>query len=246
MREPRVLVVDESETERAWLQQVLSGVARLETCPTVSAALDRVAREPVDLVVWGTPDRKDVGPRLVSRLHREHPSVDVVLLAPETSAEALRSADPAPAFVLVRPAAALELRQVIEQVLLRRRLRLENEALRERVRAAEKCRILAPCLDPGEVYPAALDLLLELLSRRRGIALFRRASPLGQALAFRGFSEDEAERLHRLLTEQKPIDPARYHGVDVVDGGPLHAVLRDAGKANGWSSGARPRDIGAV
>jgi diguanylate cyclase (GGDEF)-like protein len=221
--------VDESKGERSWLQQVLSGVARLETCPTASAALDRVALEPVDVVVWGTPDHEDIGPRLVSRLHREHPSVDVVLLVPETSAEALRSADPAPAFVLVRPAAALELRQVIEQVLLGRRLSLENEALRERVRAVEKCRILAPCLDPGEVYPAALELLLELLSRRRGIALFRRASPLGQALVFRGFSEDEAERLHRVLAERKPIDPARYHGVDVVDGGPLHTVLRDAG-----------------
>ena len=79
-----------------------------------------------------------------------------------------------------------------------------------------RTRFLAPCLDPGEVYPVALDLLLELLSQRRGIALFRRASPLGQALAFRGFSEQEAERMHRSLIEQKPIDPARYHGVEVV------------------------------
>ena len=172
MTEPKILIVDRSKAERAWFQQVLSGLARLETCQTASDALDRVAREPVDVVVWGTPDNQETGPRLVSRLHREHPSVDVVLLAPETSAEALRSAHPAAAFVLVRPAAALELRQVVEQLLVRRRLHLENEDLSERVRTAERCRILAPCLDPGEVYPAALDLLLELLSRRRGLALF--------------------------------------------------------------------------
>lgn len=221
--------MDESQADRSWSQQALSGVARLETCETASDALDRIAREPVALVVWGIPGRPDTGPRLVSRLHREHPSVDVVLLAPEASAEALRSADPAAAFVLARPVAALELRRVVEQLLVRRRLRLENEDLSERVRTAEKCRILAPCLDPGEVYPAALDLLLELLSRRRGIALFRRASPLGKALAVRGFSEDEAERLHELLIRQKSIDPTRYHGVDVVDGGPLHAALREAG-----------------
>lgn len=229
MREPRVLVVDESKAERSWLQQVLSGVARLETCQTASAALDRVAGEPVDLVVWGAPGDEAAGPHLVARLHREHPSVDVVLLAPEASAEVLRSMDPSAAFVLVRPAAALELRQVVEQVLLRRRLRLENEELHDRVRTAERCRILAPCLDPGEVYPTVLDLLLELLSRRRGIALFKRASPLGQALAFRGFSEDEAGRLHQVLTEQKPIDPGRYHGVEVLESGPLQSALRDAG-----------------
>jgi two-component system cell cycle response regulator len=229
LRETRVLVVDESKAERAWLQHVLSGIARLETCATAAAALARVAREPVDVVLWAPPGDPDSGPRLVSRLHREYPSVDVVLLAPEDRAEELRSADPAAVSVLVRPAAALELRQWIEQVLLRRQLRHENEELIERVRTADRCRILAPCLDPGEVYPVALDLLLELLSQRRGIALFRRASPLGQALAFRGFSEQEAERLHRSLIEQKPIDPARYHGVEVVAAGPLQALFREAG-----------------
>ncbi|MEE2673502.1 MAG: diguanylate cyclase [Myxococcota bacterium] len=229
MREPRILIVDETQAERLWLQQVLSGVARLETCPTAATGLAAMAREPVDLVIYGDPGKQGTGPRLVSRLHREHPSVDIVLLASEASAERLRSAPPVPAFVLVRPAAALELRQVVEQLLVGRRLVLENEDLSERVRTAEACRILAPCLDPGEVYPATLELLLELLSKRRGIALFRRASPLGRALAVRGFSEDEAGRLHEVLTRQKPIDPARYVGVDVVDGGPLHAVLRDAG-----------------
>jgi two-component system cell cycle response regulator len=228
-RHPRVLVLDESKVERSWLQQALSGVARLETCDSPTAALDVVGRVSVDLVVWGMPEDAGEGTRLVSRLHREHPSVDVVLLASVAGAEGLRAADPAAAFVLTRPAASLEIRQVVEQALLGRRLAADNQRLAERVETLEQCRTLAPCLDPGEVYPTALDRLLELLDRRRGIALFRRASPLGQVLAFRGFSEDESSRIHDILTDQKPIDPTRYHGVDRVEGGPLHAALRDAG-----------------
>ncbi len=222
-------MVDESKAERSWLQQALSGVARLETCGSPSAALEVLGRVAVDLVVWGMPEDAGLGTRLVSRLHREHPSVDMVLLARESAAESLRSEEPAAASVLARPADSLELRQVVEQVLLRRRLADENRRLGERVETVERCRRLVPCLDPGQVYPTALDLLLELLERRRGIALFRRASPLGQVLAFRGFSEDESSRIHDVLTEQKPIDPARYHGIDRVEAGPLHSALRDAG-----------------
>ena len=228
-RDPRVLVVDESKAERTWLQQVLSGVARLETCDGPAGALEALERHPVDAVVWGTRDEAPSGTRLVERMHREHPSVDVVLLTSEASAESLRASDPAAAFVLVRPAAALELRQAVERVLERRRLLADNRDLAARMRAEDRCRALAPCLDPGEVYPTALGLLLELLGRHRGIALFRRSAPLGQALAFRGFSEDESGRMHAVLTEQKPVDPARFHGVDRVEGGPLHAALRDAG-----------------
>jgi len=229
LREPRLLVVDESQPERAWLQQALSGLALLETCPSAGQALDRLAAEPVDVVVWAMPADAEAEPDLVSRIQREHSGVDVVLLAPQGSAEALRSSAPGAAFVLARPAQDLELRQLVEQLLLRRKLALENESLGERVRTAESCRTLSPCLDPGEVYTVALDLLLELLGRRRGIALFRRVSPLGQALAFRGFSEGEAERLHHVLIDQKPIDPARYQGVEVVQGGPLQAALGEAG-----------------
>jgi two-component system cell cycle response regulator len=229
-RQPRVLVVDESKAERTWLQQALSGLALLETCDTAAAALERVSADPVDLIVWGSAGgASDEGTRLVSRLRREHPQVDVVQLAGGDSAELLRGQGAGAAFVLVRPAAALELRQVVEQVLLVRRLRSENRRLAERVLTADRCRVLSPCLEPGEVYPTALDLMLELLSRHRGIALFRRASPLGQALAFRGFSEDEAGRIHTVLTEEKPVDPARYQGVERMDSGPVHVALRQAG-----------------
>lgn len=224
-----MLVVDESREERAWLQQVLSGSARLETCDSAAAALETLDAEAVDLVVWGVPGEPSDGPQLISRLRREHPSVDVLLLAEAETADDVAAQEPAPACVLVRPVAALELRQTVERMLDRRRLLADNRRLTERLRTVERCRALAPCLDAGEIYPTVLDLLLELLSRHRGIAVFRRPSPLGQALAFRGFSEDESGRIHAVLSAHKPIDPGGFDGVDRVRSGPLHAALGEAG-----------------
>jgi diguanylate cyclase (GGDEF)-like protein len=227
-RDARVLVVDESKTGRAWGQQALSGVARLETCESAAAALEAVANAPVDLVVWSVSEEEAPGTRLVERLRREHPGVDVVLLADgppiDSGGGVLADVD-----WLARPTTPEVFRRFVEQALLRRRLVEQNRSLDDRLRTIEKCRVLMPCLDAGEVYPVVLDLLLELLSRGRGIVLYRRTSPLAEALAFRGFSESEASRLRQLLTEQKPIDPARYDGVDRVDAGPVHSLFRDAG-----------------
>ncbi len=226
---PRVLVVDESKAERAHLQQALSGVARLETCESTAAAIRVLEAELVDLVVWGVAAEPAEGPHLLSRLRREYPSVDVLLVADQDAVEELFSEGEDAALVVGRPVAARQLRRLVEEVLERRRLLAENRRLSEYVRTVERCSLLAPCLDAGELYPAALDLLLGLLSRHRGIALFRRASPLGQALAFRGFSEDESGRIHAVLSEQKTIDPTRFEGVDHVRSGPLHAALEAVG-----------------
>ena len=227
-RDARVLVVDESKTGRAWGQQALSGVARLETCESAAAALEAVANAPVDLVVWSVSEEEAPGTRLVERLRREHPGVDVVLLADgppiDSGGGVLADVD-----WLARPTTPEVFRRFVEQALLRRRLVEQNRSLDDRLRTIEKCRVLMPCLDAGEVYPVVLDLLLELFSRRRGIVLYRRTSPLAEALAFRGFSESEASRLRQLLTEQKPIDPTRYEGVDQVESGPVHSLFHDAG-----------------
>ncbi len=225
IRDARVLVVGESKSERAWIQQALSGVARLQTSQSPVAALKLVERESVDLVVWSVPPERDgADVRLGERLRREYPAIDLVLLTDDEQAGDLDDVDR-----VLRGGSGTLLRRTVQQVLARRVLQRENVRLEDRVRTADSCRVLIPCLDPGEVFPVVLDLLLELLSRRRGIALFTRMSPLGEALAFRGFSEDEVARLHAVLTEEKPLDPARYAGIDCGHVGPLHTMLRDAG-----------------
>src|SRR3990172_811391 len=97
---------------------------------------------------------------------------------------------------------------VVERILSRRRLLAENERLREALRVAESCRTLLRCLDPGEVYAVALDLLLHALPCERGLAIFRRTSfPSSDGVAFRGFDESEARQLRQALVVRNTPHP---------------------------------------
>ncbi len=123
--------------------------------------------------------------------------------------------------VLVRVGAAL---------LEERRLRAENRFLRETIRIMEDCRPLAHCLEPGQLYPLCLDLLMRATGRGRGIALFRRDGvPQSDAVALRGISESHASAVCRIILEDKPIDLDSFRGIGVLDRGPLHESLRAAG-----------------
>lgn len=123
--------------------------------------------------------------------------------------------------VLVRAGAAL---------LEEQRLRAENRFLRETIRIMEDCRPLAHCLEPGQLYPMCLDLLMRATGRGRGIALFRRDGvPQSDAVALRGIPESHASAVCRIILEDKPIDLDSFHGIGVLDRGPLHDSLRAAG-----------------
>jgi diguanylate cyclase (GGDEF)-like protein len=89
-------------------------------------------------------------------------------------------------------------------------------------------------MDPGKIYPLSLDLLLQALSRGRGVAVFHRTSlPGGDAVAFRGLSDGEAQRLRQELTEEKQIDLESYDGAQILDRGEIHAALGRAGVESG-------------
>ena len=122
-----------------------------------------------------------------------------------------------------------QLRRVTEQILLRRLLQADNRGLRNRLHSLDASRALLTCLDPGKVYPLALDILLETLSRSRGIALFHRASiQRTDALAFRGFAEGEEGRLRELLSHDKPIDFSRMTAVERTELGPVQELFLEA------------------
>jgi diguanylate cyclase (GGDEF)-like protein len=114
------------------------------------------------------------------------------------------------------------------------RLRAENRFLRETIRIMEDCRPLAHCLEPGQLYPMCLDLLIRATERRRGLALFRREGlPQSDAVAVRGLPDDEASRVCRALIDDKPVDVDGFHGIGVLDRGPLHDAIRAADVALG-------------
>jgi len=212
----RVLVIEDDYSERMRLRQALSGVASLQTREDADAALEFMESEGVDVVLFSLelPDRS--GLRLLEQLRREHSATDCVALTQQVGSEIVDEALRAGATsVLSRASSVEQLRRVTEQILLRRLLQADNRGLRNRLHSLDASRALLTCLDPGKVYPLALDILLETLSRSRGIALFHRASiQRTDALAFRGFAEGEEGRLRELLSHDKPIDFSRMTAVE--------------------------------
>jgi two-component system cell cycle response regulator len=226
----RILVVEESDGERLRLRRALSGMACLRMVQDATSALAIMDSESVDLVVCPFELFDRSGTQLLEQLGREYSGTDCIALVEEVRGEIVDEALRAGAVsVLPRAPEAEHLYRAVEQVLQRRRLQLDNRGLRDRIHSLDASRTLLTCLDPGKVYPLALDILLETLSRRRGIALFHRASiQRGDALAFRGFSEGEEERLRNLLTGTKPVDFSQMTGVERTEKGPLQALLREA------------------
>jgi diguanylate cyclase (GGDEF)-like protein len=92
----------------------------------------------------------------------------------------------------------------------------------------ESCRALLRCLDPGEVYALALDILVGALPTGRALAVFRRsAMPASFGVAFRGFDESEARALRERLVGVKPLDVDAFDRIGRVSEGALHDELRE-------------------
>jgi len=231
----RVLVVDADRSDRDAAGRVLGEMAEVETLGDGAALLDALAREPADLVVadLALPDLS--ASEFLERLRTEHAGTDIVLLAGDAALErAVQELERGVSEVLSKPVADRALRHAAQGILERRRLRSENQRLRDALHTAEECRALTPCLDPGKVYPVALDLLLGRLSRSRGLAAFHRTGvPQGDALAFRGLSEAEAGRLREVLIEHKPLDLEGAAQILQIDHSVVHDALREAGVDGG-------------
>lgn len=230
-RTARVILVDDSSLHREMAADALLGQARLECCEDGEAALAALRRESADLVVSDLNMPGLSGMDLLERVRAEFPGTDFVVLTGNASVEsAITALRMGAADYLRKPIQAPELSLVVERTLARQRLLDENSRLQNAVRTMEACRVLAPCLDPAEVYAMALDLLMRCLSRRRGLALFRRSSlALSDGLVVRGFDASEEARLHRLLVDEKQIDFESSRKVEIATRSPIHPALHEAG-----------------
>jgi diguanylate cyclase (GGDEF)-like protein len=232
-RRPRIIWVDDDRLQREMALDALSGLAATEVCCSAEDALVALAREPAEIVVSDLTMPGRSGLDLLKQLRRHHPGTDFILVTANASVgsavEALRMGA---ADYLTKPIQWDELRVVLERTLLRRRLVEENSRLRDTLTVVESCRVLASCLEAGDVHAVSLDLVLRVAGRERGLAVFRRSS-LADGLELRGFREDEASRLRRVLGQQKPIDPASVDHIQVLRSGPVFETLREAGLRDG-------------
>ncbi len=230
-RSARVLVVDDDRLIREIARDALAEAVRVEACSSGAEALAALAEEPADLVLSDLTMPGMTGLELLERVRRVHPGTDFVLVTGHGSVEsAVQALRMGAADYLLKPVHPDELLVVVERLLARRRLLRENARLREALQTLESSGMLLRCLDPGEVYAVALDLLLSTLSRQRGVALFRRTSvPMSDGVGFRGFSEHEARSLRGLLLDEKSIELDGFQDVEVTTSGPLHELLREVG-----------------
>ncbi len=225
----RVLIVDDTRLDREIASSALEGVARIETCMDAEQALAALRREPADLVLSDLTMPGLSGLQLLERVRREHPRTDFILLTAHASVDsAVEALRMGASDYLRKPIHADELAFVVKRTLDRRRLFEENVRLGEMLATVDACRALAPCLEPGEVYPVALDILLGALRRERGLAIFHRMNESGsEGFAFRGLRENEVNALRALL--DKRIDVEALGELGAATSGPIHEALARAG-----------------
>lgn len=239
-RRARVLVVDDNRFDRSFVVDALREPAArslieeelvVETCEGGEAALEALAREPADLVVSDLTMPGLSGVKLLERIRREYPGTDFLFLTGNASLDsAVAALRMGAADYLCKPIRADELVLAVQRTLARRWLLRENGRLREALATAESCRTLLACLEPGEVFAVALDLLLSAMDRRRGIALFRRtATSISDGIVSRGIPGDRALPLRRHLVDEKPVSLDAYTGVKMSAAGPFHTALGRAG-----------------
>jgi two-component system, cell cycle response regulator len=227
----RVLFVDDDRLQRELAQDALGGRLDVECCAGAEDALRALARAPAEVVVSDLHMPGLSGVDLMRRVRREHPATDFVLISAQASVEsAVEALRMGASDYLLKPLQWEELSLVLERVLARRRLVDENTRLRDALGIVESCRVLASCLEVGDVYAVALDLLLSSTGQARGVALFQRSSaPLSDGLELRGFRDDEANRLRRAIVNEKPVDVRSVERIQLLGSGPLHQAFLRAG-----------------
>lgn len=232
----RVLCVDDSRLTREQVRDALGDRVDLECVESAEAAIAALEREPVDLVLSDLQMEGMSGLALLGRARRIAPGVPFLLLTAHASidsaVEALRHGA---TDYLQKPIRPEHLVAVVERVLSHQDLLRDNERLRSAVQTLESCRTLMHCLDPGEVYAVALDLLLPALGRELGLALFRRSEmPGSDGIAFRGFDEVAATELQRRVAQAK-ADSALFAQREpcTTRGGPIGEALEELGVGGG-------------
>jgi diguanylate cyclase (GGDEF)-like protein len=232
----RVLVVDDSRLMRELAKDALSDLAQVECVDSGEAALAFLAREHADLVLTDLEMQGISGLELIERVRPSHPETAFILLTAHASVDsAVRALRDGAADYLRKPIRGEELALTVERVLAHQRLLRDNERLRDALRTIEACRTLLHCVDPGEVYSSSLDLLLHGTGHRRGLVLFDRVTPPGSVgVVLRGFFEEHADGLRRLLVEEKrDREAALPERPEVVRCAPFESALIDVGVEGG-------------
>ncbi|MFQ5699727.1 MAG: diguanylate cyclase [Myxococcota bacterium] len=216
----RVLVVDDDRLIREMTRDALTAegmqVEQAASGPEALARLDECG--PFGIVLTDLSMREMDGLELLQRIKRVAPKTDVIILTAYASLEsALEAMRLGAADYLRKPVKPPEILYCVKRTLLRRRVVIENEALRRCLQALESARVLTACLEASDVLPLTLDLLVQLLERPAAVA--RLVDPGHKQLPelhLRGFPEVDRARFLEKVCRAKLFDPA---DLDTAGGG---------------------------
>ena len=227
---PVILVVDDNRLDRELLRDAVAPLGEVRGCVSGEAALATLADEGADLVISDLTMPGMSGLALQQALARRHPSVDFILITAtgslETALEAMRGGA---VDYLLKPVSVEKLRAVASRALEARRLRAENDHLRSLLATMDDCRSLAAAVEPAEIHGIALDVLMRRLGRARGVAIYRGPSLGTDEVLTRGFDDTTTERLRGLIGGEKRSEVSATLEAEVVEGGALVELLREAG-----------------
>lgn len=232
-QESTLLLVTDDANLRDCMVRSCASLTSLVTCLSTEDAFAQLGQAPVSIVLLDS-ELGGIAPwQFAERLRRIHPVVELALLVGDDyGAEDDDLRDGWLIGVVSRSSPLRAMRGAIRRLLRNFEQSLEIGKLKKSLEVLEQCRRLISCLEPGRVYPVALDITLELLSRSRGGAVFQRESvPMSDAVAFRGLAEGEAQRLRELMLDDKPLSEHAGDVIEVVDSGPYLAALHQAGVA---------------
>jgi two-component system, cell cycle response regulator len=206
----RVLVVDDDQLICEMTSDALQEEHfEVERAHSAIHALDVLRdRPPFEIVITDLCMREMDGLELMEEVKRRHPPTDVIILTGYSSLDsALRAMRLGAADYLRKPVRPQEITYSVKQTLYRRKLVRENEALRSYVQTFEAARSLTACLEPDEVLPMLLSILLRLLGRGRAVGHLRAAASNAEAISMAGFAAADEQRLHPLIQSGEIFDP---------------------------------------
>ncbi len=210
--EKRILVVDDDKLIRELTRDALTEEGfRVMAAASGPEALERMASEgPPEVVISDLSMREMDGLQLLERIKSEYPKTDVIILTAYASLEsALQAMRLGAADYLRKPVRKPEIVYGVKRTILRRRLLEENTSLRSCLLAYEASRVLTSCLEPGDLLPLAIDIILRLTGRTRAVGRMLDASSRGsEPICVVGFSEQQASALREQIDRGKLFEPA--------------------------------------
>jgi diguanylate cyclase (GGDEF)-like protein len=211
--ERRVLVVDDDRLIREMAADSLAHHGfQVSLAASGDEALALLAEQgPADVVLTDLSMRGMDGLQLLEHIKRIYPRTDVIILTAYASLEsALEAMRLGASDYLRKPVRPPEILYGVQRTILRRRMLVENEALRASLQAFEDSRVLTSCLEAGDLVPLTLDLLERLLGRERCVGRLLHVSPgLPGAVHVRGFSGMLADQIRELIDEERVFGPAQ-------------------------------------